>query len=105
MYAIIESGGKQHKLSAGDAVKLESLGKEAGSEVSFKPLMVVDGDNVWTGKEADGFTVTGKVIGEGKNRKVLVFHKKRRKQYKKLYGHRQPFTKVEILAIQKAKSE
>jgi len=105
MYAIIESGGKQHKLSAGDTVKLESLGVEAGGEVSFNPLMVVDGDKVWTGKDVDGFKVTARVTGEGKHRKILVFHKKRRKQYKKLFGHRQPFTKVEILNIQKVKSE
>ncbi len=101
MYAIIESGGKQHRVTPGDRVKLERLGVEEGADVSFKPLLVVDGESVWTAAEAGAFRVSGKVLGEGKFRKILVFHKKRRKQYKKIYGHRQPFTQVEILGIAK----
>ncbi len=102
MYAIIKSGGKQHKVSAGDTLKLELLGVETGAEVSFTPLLVADGDSVWTGKESGSFKVSAKVLGEGKYRKVLVFHKKRRKQYRKLYGHRQPYNKVEILKIEQS---
>ena len=99
MYAIIESGGKQHKVSAGDTIKVELLKAGDGEEVSFKPLLVADGDKVWTASEVKDLSVQAKVLGEGKLRKVLVFHKKRRKQYKKLYGHRQPYTELEILTI------
>jgi large subunit ribosomal protein L21 len=101
MYAIIDGGGKQVKVTAGDKVRLERLDREVGSEVEWSPLLVVDGDKVWTGASKGSYTVTGKVLGEGKRRKVLVFHKKRRKQYKKLRGHRQSFTEVEILSITK----
>jgi large subunit ribosomal protein L21 len=102
MYAIIQSGGKQYKVAAGDKVKLEKLGQDSGADVALEALLVVDGDQVWTAGQKGGYTVAGKVLGDGKRRKILVFHKKRRKQYKKLRGHRQPFTEVEILGIEKA---
>jgi large subunit ribosomal protein L21 len=101
MYAIIKSGGKQHKVTAGDSLKVELLEAEVGQEVTFPTLLVVDGETVVTDPAGDGFAVRAKVTGHGKLKKVLVFHKKRRKQYKKLYGHRQPFTQVEILSIAK----
>lgn len=99
MYAIIESGGKQHRVSIGDRVKVELLKAASGEEVSFVPLMVADGDRVWAGPEGASLKVTAEVLGEGKRRKVLVFHKKRRKQYKKLRGHRQPFTELKVTGI------
>ncbi len=102
MYAIIQSGGKQYKVAAGDTVKVEKLGQEAGAEVGLTALLVVDGDQVWTAGQKGAYTVAAKVICDGKRRKVLVFHKKRRKQYKKLRGHRQPFTEVQIVSINKA---
>jgi len=102
MYAIIQSGGKQYKVAAGEKVKLEKLGQEAGADVDLPALLVVDGDQVWTAGQKGGYKVSGKVLADGKRRKVLVFHKKRRKQYKKLRGHRQPFTEVQILSIEKA---
>lgn len=99
MYAIIESGGKQHKVSIGDRVKMELLQAAQGDEVSFTPLLVADGERIWAGHESTSLKVSGQVLGEGKRRKVLVFHKKRRKQYKKLRGHRQPFVEVKITQI------
>lgn len=99
MYAIIASGGKQHRVTAGDLLKVERLETQAGEELSFRPLLVVDGESVFSADAASAFTVKAKVVGEGKHRKILVFHKKRRKQYKKLYGHRQPYTQIEILGI------
>lgn len=101
MYAIVKVGGKQHKVSAGDRLKVEKIGQEAGAELEWKPLIVVDGDNLFTLDQNPGIKVTAKILGDGKLKKVLVFHKKRRKQYKKIYGHRQPFTQVEILGIDK----
>lgn len=102
MYAIIESGGKQHKVTAGDRLKLELLNRESGAEVEWIPMLVVDGPDFWASKDAGAFKVVGKVLAEGRRRKILVFHKKRRKHYKKIYGHRQGFTQVEILSISKA---
>ncbi len=99
MYAIIESGGKQYKVSPGDVFNVERLLAQEGAEVTFNPLLVVDGDKVQAAGESGFLKVTAEVTGEGKQRKVLVFHKKRRKQYKKLYGHRQPFTELTILNI------
>ena len=101
MYAIIQSGGKQHRVSPGDQLKVERLDHEVGDEVVFTPLLVVDGESVHV--DAKGaFKVTAKVVAAGRRRKILVFHKKRRKHYKKIYGHRQPYTQVEILAIGRA---
>jgi len=100
MYAIIQSGGKQHKVSPGDKLKVELLDNEVGEEIDLTALLVVDGEKVFT--EKGSFKVTGRVLGEGRMRKILVFHKKRRKQYKKIFGHRQPFTQVEILSIARA---
>ncbi len=102
MYAIVKVGGKQHKVSAGDKLKVENLGQEPGATVEFPALLLVDGDQVVVPGEGGDVKVTAKVLGDGQLKKVLVFHKKRRKQYKKIYGHRQPFTKVEILEISKA---
>ena len=102
MYAIVKVGGKQHKVSAGDKLKVEKLGKEPGATVEWPALLVVDGDQVIAQGDGKEVTVTAKVLGDGQLKKVLVFHKKRRKQYKKIYGHRQPFTQVEILGISKA---
>lgn len=101
MYAIVKVGGKQHKVSAGDRIRVEKLGGEEGSQIAFTPLIVVDGDSLLAVGQNPGLKVTAKILGEGKLKKVLVFHKKRRKQYKKIYGHRQPFTQVEILGIDK----
>ena len=99
MYAIIESGGKQYKVSAGDSVKVERVGAAKDEEITIVPLIVVDGDRVLTGGDGDSVKVTARVLREGKRRKVLVFHKKRRKHYKKLRGHRQVFTELKILDI------
>jgi len=99
MYAIIESGGKQYKVSPGDIIKVEQLPAQEGAEVTFNPLLVVDGEKVQAAGESGFLKVTAKVTGEGKAPKVLVFHKKRRKQYKKIYGHRQPYTELTILNI------
>ena len=102
MYAIVKVGGKQHKVSAGDKLKVEKLGKEPGATVEWPALLVVDGDQVLAQGDGKEAMVTAKVLGDGQLKKVLVLHKKRRKQYKKIYGPRQPYTQVEILGISKA---
>ncbi len=101
MYAVIETGGKQYKVSEGDTLFVEKLGAEAGSTVTFdKVLLVADGEDVKVGAPyVDGAAVTANVVKEGKSKKIYVFKMKRKKNYRRKQGHRQPYTKVEITGI------
>ena len=101
MYAIIETGGKQYKVTEGDVVFIEKLNVEEGAEVTFdKVLMAGEGDAVKVGTPiVEGATVTAKAIKNGKSKKVVVFKMKRKKNERKKKGHRQPYTKVEITAV------
>lgn len=101
MYAIIETGGKQYKVSEGDTLFIEKLDVEEGGAVTFdKVLAVADGDNVTFGAPVvDGATVTANVVKNGKAKKIYVFKMKRKKNYRRKKGHRQPFTKVVIEKI------
>ena len=101
MYAIIETGGKQYKVTEGDVVFIEKLNVEEGAEVTFdKVLMAGEGDAVKVGTPiVEGATVTAKAIKNGKSKKVVVFKMKRKKNERKKKGHRQPYTKDEITAI------
>ena len=101
MYAIIETGGKQYKVEAGDIVSVEKLGAEVGETVTFDKVMAVSDDN---GLKAgtpylEGTVVTGEVTENGKGKKVIVFKYKPKKDSKSKQGHRQPYTMVEIKAI------
>jgi len=101
MYAIIETGGKQYKVKAGDEINVEKLGKEAGADVKFdKVLCLLDGENSVFGKPTvAGASVAAKVVGDGKNKKVIIYKYKSKKGFHKKKGHRQPFTKVKIEAV------
>ena len=101
MYAVIETGGKQYKVSEGDVIFVEKLGVEEGEAVTFdKVLVVADGENVTVGAPlVSGATVTAKVEKQGKAKKIYVFKMKRKKNERKKKGHRQPFTKVTIESI------
>ena len=101
MYAIIETGGKQYKVEAGDIVSVEKLGAEVGETVTFDKVMAVSDDN---GLKAgtpylEGTVVTGEVTENGKGKKVIVFKYKPKKDSKSKQGHRQPYTMVEIKSI------
>jgi large subunit ribosomal protein L21 len=98
MYAVLESGGKQHKVSAGDEVRLEKLvGREGETVVFDRILLASDGESVQVGQPyLDNFRVTGRIARHGKNRKIVVFKYKRRKGYRNTRGHRQPYTLVRI---------
>ena len=100
MYAIIATGGKQYKVQEGDVIKVEKLGVEAGSEVTIDQVLL-DGDKeVKVGNPTvEGASVKATVVAEGKAKKVIVYRYKRKTGYHKKNGHRQPFTKVEIKAI------
>ena len=99
MYAIIENGGKQYKVSEGDVVRVEKLKAEIGEEVSFKALLVSDEGGVKVGKDAENAKVTAKVEAQDKFRKIIVFKYKSKKNERKKQGHRQPFTAVRIEKI------
>ena len=98
MYAVIETGGKQYKVSEGDVIFIEKLEAAEGEAVTFdKVLVVADGEKVNVGAPVvAGASVTAKVEKQGKAKKIYVFKMKRKKNYRRKKGHRQPFTKVEI---------
>jgi len=101
MYAVIETGGKQYKVCEGDVIFVEKLNAEAEETVTFdKVLMVADGADLKVGAPlVEGATVSGKVLSQGKDKKIIVFKMKPKKTYRKKQGHRQPYTKVEISKI------
>ncbi len=100
MYAVIETGGKQYKVQQGDVVFIEKLDAEAGSTVTFDKVLVLGGDDLKVGAPyVDGATVSASVVKQGKSKKVIVYKYKPKKGYHKKQGHRQPYTKVEITAI------
>ena len=103
MYAVIASGGKQEKVTEGQQVALELLDGDEGSEVSFVPVLLVDGENVIAGADAlAGVSVTGKILGISKGPKINGFTYKRRTNNRRRYGHRQKYTMVEITSIKKS---
>jgi large subunit ribosomal protein L21 len=96
MYAVIRAGGKQYRVAPGDVIRVEKLN---GSDGQFEfPVVAVSGEQGQVGTPSDA-RVVGEVVGQGRGAKVLVFHYKRKKQYKKLRGHRQAFTSVRIAEI------
>ena len=101
MYAIIETGGKQYNVSVGDSIVVEKLNVAAGEEVVFdKVLAVGKEDSLTVGAPlVAGATVKAEVVAEGKSKKIIVYKYKAKKSYHKKRGHRQPFTKVTIKAI------
>jgi large subunit ribosomal protein L21 len=98
MYAVIRAGGKQYRVAPGDVVKFEKLPAADGEPVEFNDVLAVSAQEGTIGPGA-GAVVKGQVMEGGRANKILVFHFKRKKQYKKIYGHRQPFTAVRITEI------
>ena len=97
MYAIIETGGKQYKVSEGDVIRVEKLDAESGKEVTFdKVLAVSDGSALKVAGDVSGANVKATVLEQGKGRKVTVYRYKSKSGYHKKNGHRQPFTSVKI---------
>lgn len=101
MYAVVEAGGKQHRVREGDLVKVEKIEGEVGAEIRLDRVLMLTGEG--TPKVGmpllEGAEVNAEIVRQGKDRKVLVFKKKRRKNYRRMYGHRQPFTHLRIISI------
>lgn len=103
MYAIIETGGKQFKVSEGDVIKTDLLESEVGKDVTFERVILASkgGDKVTVGSPlVSGATVTGTVLRQDRDKKILVFKYKPKKRVRKLIGHRQRFAQVKITKIQ-----
>ncbi len=100
MYAILETGGKQYKVSEGDVIYIEKLGLADGEKVTFDKILAVGGDSLTVGAPyVAGATVEATVEKTGKQRKIKIFKYTPKKGYRKRQGHRQPYTKVTIGAI------
>jgi large subunit ribosomal protein L21 len=99
MYAVIRAGGKQYRVAPGDVIRVEKLATGTDGQVNFPEVLAVSGGEGQIGKPQSEARVVGEVVEEGRGAKILVFHYKRKKQYKKLRGHRQSFTAVRITEI------
>jgi large subunit ribosomal protein L21 len=101
MYAVVKTGGKQYRVTAGEKLKVEQLAADIGAEVILdQVLFMANGEDVTMGTPlVTGATVTAKVVGHGRGDKVRIFKMRRRKHYRKSQGHRQNFTEIEILGI------
>ncbi|HOB87844.1 MAG TPA: 50S ribosomal protein L21 [Bacillota bacterium] len=104
MYAIIETGGKQYRVEEGSVIKVEKLPVAKGEEIVFdRVLLFSDGGELEVGRPyLEGVLVKGKAVAQGRDRKIIVFKYKPKKNYRRKQGHRQPFTRVLIEKIEKS---
>lgn len=102
MFAIVETGGKQYKVSEGDIIFVEKLGVEEGDTYTFERVLAIGDDDSFTaGTPTVAATVTANVVKNGKGKKIHIIRYKPKKDSKKHIGHRQPYTKLQILSIAK----
>jgi large subunit ribosomal protein L21 len=99
MYAVIRAGGKQYRVAPGDVIRLESQGNGTDGKIEFSDVLAVSGEPGQIARPQSAALVTGEIVEQGRGAKILVFHYKRKKQYKKLRGHRQGYTAVRITEI------
>src|SRR5579883_220254 len=99
MYAVIRTGGKQYRVAPGDVIRVEKLAPAHDDRIQFSEVLAVSSAEGRVSRPSGAAHVIGQVLGDGRGDKILVFHFKRKKQYKKLQGHRQPFTRVRIAEI------
>ena len=101
MYAIIRTGGKQYKVSQGDFLKVEKLAGSVGDTIELNEVLMIGAESARVGDPlVAGAKVTARIVEQKKDRKVLVFHHRRRKNHRKSYGHRQPKTQLQILSVE-----
>jgi large subunit ribosomal protein L21 len=100
MYAVFKTGGKQYRVEQGDKLRVEKLAGNVGDAVTFDQVLLLGGESVKLGKPlVGGAKVQAKIVGQGLGKKVVVFKFRRRKNYRRKNGHRQPFTALEITQI------
>ena len=99
MYAVIRAGGKQYRVAPGDVVRLETQAGGKDGKVEFGDVLAVSASEGQIVRPESGALVTGQLLGDDRAKKILVFHYKRKKQYRKIAGHRQPFSSVQITEI------
>lgn len=100
MFAVIQTGGKQYKVSVGDVIEVEKLNLEAGSKLNLDVLLVSDEGKVKVGNPlVKGVVCEAEVLAQGKGEKIVVYKYKPKKNVRKKQGHRQPFTQIKIVAI------
>ena len=100
MYAVIKTGGKQYRVSEGDRLRVEKLLGDVGSSLTFDEVLMIGGEKVAIGKPlVAGAKVTAKIVTQDRAKKVIIFKFRRRKNYRRKRGHRQPFTEIQITGV------
>ncbi len=100
MYAVIKTGGKQYRVAEGDTIRVEKLAGEVGTKIEFGEVLMVGGEQVKVGKpHVSGAKVTAEIVAQDLAKKIIVFKMKRRKNYRRRYGHRQPYTDLRISKV------
>lgn len=100
MYAVIKTGGKQYRVMEGDRLRVEKLPGEVGHDVTFEEVLMIGGDKVAIGKPlVQGAKVTAQIVAQDRAKKIIVFKFRRRKNYRRKRGHRQPFTELKITGV------
>ncbi|NLY81456.1 MAG: 50S ribosomal protein L21 [Clostridiales bacterium] len=104
MYAVIKTGGKQYRVSEGDVISIEKLNAKVGATVEFDEVLLVGGNKLEVGTPfVEGFKVSAEVLENGKEKKVIIYKYKAKKDYRRKNGHRQPFTMVKITKLDGSK--
>ena len=104
MYAVIRTGGKQARVAEGDTIEVEMLGLDEGAEVTFEPILLVDGDDVLAGSAVAGASVAARVLGRVKGPKIEAMTYKNKTNSRRRFGHRQHYDRIEITGITKGKN-
>ena len=101
MYAVVETGGKQHRVKEGDLIQVEKLEGDVGAKVTFDRILMVGGagETQIGAPHLKGAKVEGEIVSQAKDKKIIVFKMKRRKNYRRWYGHRQPYTRLRVTKI------
>jgi large subunit ribosomal protein L21 len=99
MYAVIETGGKQHKISKGNKIRVEKLDAKKGDIIKLDVLMIENEGKILIGNDLKNSFVTAEVVAQGKDKKIVVYKYKAKKNERKKQGHRQPFTSIKINEI------
>ena len=100
MFAVIQTGGKQYRVAEGDRLRVEKLAGDVGAKVTFDKVLLVGGDSVKVGTPlVSGAKVSAEIVAQDRDKKVIVFKFRRRKNYRRKQGHRQPFTELKITGV------